>query len=228
MGDKGVETLVKGLIKIHKSGQVSPEEMEAIKSAAHDIVADVMGDALNSSSLESMVSAGSNQSGSKGSTGEIVAAMESKSASGLRLRQLDIGDCQMTNKGAAQIARLISANTPISNLSLTGNKDITEEGWEAIADALKFNRHIVTLSLDYNRLSDTGAALIAGALKVNKTLKSLDLEGNKIGDLGAEKILAAMSDNTTIQDVTLMPGNNIKETLLMEIRELLLSRTGRT
>ncbi len=203
--------------------------MKAIKSAAQDVVKDVMSEALNSASLGSMVSAGSASNTSKGSTAELLAAMEAKNtSSGLRLKQLDIGDCNMTDKGANQIARLISANTPISNLSLTGNKVISAQGWAAIAGALKFNRTITTLSLDYNDLGDRGAAQIADTLLVNTTLKSLDLEGNKIGDVGAEKLCDAVRGNSTVEDITLMPGNNIKETTLMEIRELLLSRTGRT
>lgn len=86
-----------------------------------------------------------------------------------------------------------------------------------IADALRKNSHILSLSLDYNDLGDAGAAILAEALTENNTLKELDLEGNKIGEEGAQKILEMLKVNDVLQDVTLFRGNNISDETLEQI-----------
>ena len=213
LGDEGIRTLVSGLVQIHESGQVPDEHLAAIADATKNIVSDVIHDSLrgNRSRRTSMdiLSAAINQN---------------MTASGLNLKQLDIGDCHMTDEGAYQIASLISNNTPISNLSLTGNKGIGRDGWRAIANALKVNKNLKTLSLDYNNLGDEGVSFFAEAIEENDVLQSLDLEGNGISDVGAERLLEGMQNNNSINDITLMPGNNIKETTLTGIKELLASR----
>ena len=162
--------------------------------------------------------------GSDGSNGTqtaaLVAAIESQNyrGSGLKLQQLDIGDCHMTDVGARQVAKLIELNMPITNLALSGNKGITSDGWRNIAEALERNTFITTLSLDYNNLGDDGAKLISEALRENKTLVSLDLEGNKIGQAGAQNLLYALRENKSVRDITLMPGNRIDEQALKDIR----------
>ncbi len=143
------------------------------------------------------------------------------SGSGLNLKQLDIGDCGMTDQGARDIARLILLNTPITTLSFTGNKNVTPAGWRVIAQALLRNKKITTLSLDYNNLGDDGARVLAEALKLNRTLISLDLEGNKIGQAGGEYLLSAVDRNSTVEDMTLMPGNKITDETLEKIKQKL-------
>ena len=86
---------------------------------------------------------------------------------GLRLRQVDLGDCGMGTKGAEAVARLIRANLALTTLSLTGNKAVGIDGWQAVAKALKENTHIHTLSLDYNHLGDEGTEILAQGLKYN-------------------------------------------------------------
>lgn len=121
------------------------------------------------------------------------------------------------------MAALIRADTLIANLSLTGNKAVTNNGWAAIFNALGHNTHIKTLSLDHNALGDIGAEMLADALQHNNTITSLDLEGNKIGHQGARTLLEALQQNKHIKDLTLMPGNDIPEPLLLEIRETIQS-----
>ena len=162
-----------------------------------------------------------NFQGSDGSSGsQTVAALESQKSrgSGLNLQQLDIGDCRLTDVGARHVAKLIELNTPITNITLSGNKGITSDGWSYIADALKRNTVLTTLSLDYNSLGDDGASLIAETLRENKTLVSLDLEGNKIGQAGAQNLLSALKQNKSIRDITLMPGNRIDDQAQKDIK----------
>ena len=203
--------------------------MVDIRRKAKDVVADVMYDALHSSSLESIVTAGSSAS-TEGSIAKLLAESERLTAgnlSGLALKQLDVGDCQMTTTGATAMAEVIAHSLPIENLSLTGNKEVDIMGWDGIAEALKVNTVITTLSLDYNNLGDGGAAVIAEAVGENKSLKSIDLEGNKIGEEGGRKILEAIRKRPNVQDITLMPGNNIPPSLLQEIKDELASNARR-
>jgi len=86
------------------------------------------------------------------------------------------------------------------------------------------NRHLKILSLDYNSLGDRGASALAAALEENTRLEGLDLEGNQISDVGAEALLEAMKHNGRLEDITLMPGNDIRETTLTAIKEQLAAR----
>ena len=125
--------------------------------------------------------------------------------------------------GARRVAALIKANTPIDNLSLTGNKQISNSGWAAIFNALRNNTFIKVLSLDHNSLGDIGVEMLADALKGNNSITTLDLEGNNIGHQGAKVLLEALKECKKIKDLTLMPGNDISEQLLVEMREVIQS-----
>lgn len=215
LSDAGTERLVAGLLHVHSLrlsdiDSVPPERLEAIQLAARSVVEDIMRDVLQSSSVESMLSAASGVSVSGGG--------------GLRLQMLDLGDSGMTSAGATKLAKLIAANTAIQTLNLTGNKGVGLSGWQAIADALRHNHVIRTLSLDYNELGDAGASIFAQALVDNHCIESLDLEGNKIGDDGGRRILEMVQENPTLGDITLLPGNDISSGTMQSIKEMLLSR----
>ena len=54
----------------------------------------------------------------------------------------------------------------------------------ALAEALRANQTLTTLTLVWNRIGDEGAGRLADALAVNSTLSSLNLRLNRIGDEG--------------------------------------------
>ena len=130
----------------------------------------------------------------------------------------------MTEAGAKRLGELIEANTGLQTLSLTGNKTLSLQGWQAIGDSLKYNKILKTLSLDYSELGDAGADIIAQALKQNTCVEALDLEGNRIGNAGARSLLEMLKENGSVGDITLMPGNDIDESLQQEIKDALMSR----
>ena len=66
-----------------------------------------------------------------------------------------------------------------------GGNGIGDDGAKAIAEALKVNPVLTTLSIWGNKIGAEGAKAIAEALKVNAVLTSLDLMANSIGDDGA-------------------------------------------
>ena len=71
-----------------------------------------------------------------------------------------------------------------SRVVLRGNC-ITAVGAGHIADLLRANRCIRSISLEWNQISSAGAASIANALESNTTLTSIDLRNNSITDEGA-------------------------------------------
>ena len=228
LGDNGVETLVDGIIARYvksKGDNTTPEQMTAVKEAAHSVVSDVIKDVLTSSSVAST------QSEASDGTKQLINKMEEQEAArsseghGLALRQLDLGDSDVTDAGMTSIAKLVAANTGITKLDLSGNRNVGTSGWRDLAHALKTNTEILTLSLDYNKLGDDDLSVLIEGLRENKTLQSLDLESNKITDDGAAMILDLLSVNTTLCDVTLMPGNKVSDNVISVVKKVLDQRS---
>jgi Ran GTPase-activating protein (RanGAP) involved in mRNA processing and transport len=180
------------------------EEGTPIRNVAKDLVKDIMDDVMRSPSFQ-----------------------ELQPAQKFELLQIDLGDTAMEDAGAAEVARMIAFNTPLSTLNLTGNMNIKPAGWESISAALKNNTNLKVLTLDYTMLRDEGIKIIAEGLLENKGLRTLDLEGNFITDKGAEAIVQLLNMNKSIQDVTIMPGNEISEDLQAQIKDALDTRKSK-
>ena len=220
LGDKGVSLVVDSLLDIHhqrskvanrklSNASTTSSEIAAIDSIAKQMSVKVIDQALRS---DSPLQLGNDE--------------RVKEGSGLCLTHLDLGDCKFGNAGAKKVAKLIKRNTHLASLILIANKDIGMEGWMAIGEALKWNSHITTLSLDYNDIDDAAISALAEGLSANRSIQSLDLEGNDISDAGARMLLDAIQNNFAMRDVTLTPGNKISNELLSEIRNNLIGRTS--
>ena len=167
----------------------------------------------------------SDASGREAETGRIVSTYEAHRHQGaLKLEQLDVGDCRITDQGIQSLARLVQADTRIDNLCLTGNRSIGEAGWRAFGRALRDNSIIKTCSMDYAAMGDKGVIGLLEGAEGNKTLRSLDFEGNMIGDDGGQKILEFVRKHPTLNDVVMMPGNHISQTLVDQIKQVLSQR----
>lgn len=140
------------------------------------------------------------------------------------ITNLDLGDCQMGDAGATDIARLLLNNATITDLTISGNS-IGLSGWRIISSALEQNTTLKSLSLDFSNIRDDEAVILADGIKENKGLRSLDLEGNKIGDEGGRSLLEAIKINTTLVDLTLMPMNEISKDIHDEIKAVLDGRS---
>ena len=73
---------------------------------------------------------------------------------------------------------------------------IGDKGAEALAQALKENKHLHTMNLRGNRIGDLGAGALGGMLRKNRTLRNLNLDGNAITKQGAIKILSCIMGDT--------------------------------
>jgi hypothetical protein len=77
------------------------------------------------------------------------------------------------------------------------------EGASALADALKVNKSLTSINLDYNQIGAEGASALADALKMNRTLKSINLCVNAIGNEGASALADALKVNTAVTTINL-------------------------
>ncbi|KJE93094.1 hypothetical protein CAOG_003935 [Capsaspora owczarzaki ATCC 30864] len=108
-----------------------------------------------------------------------------------------LGDRQIGDDGAEAIAEALKVNTTMSELDL-GKNQIGVAGAQSIAEALKVNTTLTTLYLDRNQIGDAGAEAIAEALKVNTTVNVLDLRLCHIGYAGVLALAEALKVNTTV------------------------------
>eukprot|EP00984_Skeletonema_dohrnii_P008654 scaffold3211_cov91-Skeletonema_dohrnii-CCMP3373.AAC.7 len=97
---------------------------------------------------------------------------------------LDLLDNKIGKEGAIALAEALKENTTLTTLTLGWN-GIDKEGAIALAEALKENTTLTALKLENNFIDNEGAIALAEALKENTTLTSLNLEYNEIGDEGA-------------------------------------------
>ncbi|KAL4172023.1 hypothetical protein KRP22_007198 [Phytophthora ramorum] len=65
----------------------------------------------------------------------------------------------------------------------------------AVFRALRVNRTLVSLSLEYAAIDDSAMSALAAALRVNTTLTHLSLVGNRIGPAGARDLADALEDS---------------------------------
>ena len=107
----------------------------------------------------------------------------------------------LTDKDVGCIAEALR-DSGIVELHLTGN-EITMNGAEDIAAALRINQNILRLSVGDNSVSDEGALSFAAALKDNTTLTWLDLQGNSIGNRGVAGLAEVLTTNQTLQELLL-------------------------
>lgn len=91
-----------------------------------------------------------------------------------------------------------------THLSLRNNSiSFGDVGAAALAEALKVNAALTTLSLNGNNIGDVGAAALAEALKGNAALKELRLENTTVGDVGAAALVEALKINTALKTLYL-------------------------
>ena len=136
------------------------------------------------------------------------------------IKFLDIGECGMTDVGAKEIAKLIASNIGLETLSLTGNKDVTVEGWSEIGNGLASNSQIETLEIHHNRLGDEGVEALVKGLRSNRSVSKIDLEGNGIGDTGGQRLIELLQHSKQLRTMYVSQGNDMDEDILKQIMDL--------
>jgi hypothetical protein len=102
---------------------------------------------------------------------------------------VDLSASNLPEDGLLALAEVLKANTELTSLSLRHNS-MSDDGVRALADALKINTALTVLLLGFNSIGNEGAKALAGALEVNSALTLLDLDSNAIGAEGASALKA--------------------------------------
>jgi len=80
---------------------------------------------------------------------------------------------------------------------------------------LKTTSTLTTLNLQNNLISDNGAQALSEALKINSSLTTLNLKSNLIGDSGAQTLAQALKSNSSPTTLDLRRNNGFGGTLAL-------------
>ena len=108
-------------------------------------------------------------------------------------------NCQLTDKGALIISKILRINKTLKYLQISKNF-IEDDGISAISDSLHVNTILTQLVARSCEFHGKGAESIAKMLQVNKTLKSLDISNNNIGKDGIIIITHSIQANTILTE----------------------------
>ena len=119
---------------------------------------------------------------------------------------LDLHNNNTGNKEASELAQVLRYNSSLTCLKLGGKSfgnTIGDEGVKQLAEALKCNQTLISLTLESHYfagggIKSEGASALAEALKSNRMLTHLNLEENKIGQEGAEALANALESNNML------------------------------
>ena len=161
--------------------------------------------ACNASLTDGVLNLSNNGIGNKG-----LQALALSLANNTKLRELRLANNNIGDTGLEALADSLAQNKALRVLSIAGNTAITaigmrsasrflrssgledlrldginvsNEGWNALADALSVNKSLVSLSLQCGwggvSIGDDGLRALARGLSHNSHLKTLDLSGNR-------------------------------------------------
>jgi Ran GTPase-activating protein (RanGAP) involved in mRNA processing and transport len=97
------------------------------------------------------------------------------------LSVLNIGFSGIDDEAAVVLATGLTENRMLEELNLNGNRNISQQGWQAIFGVLQIpSCRLEGLSLDSNTINDAAVIYLSNALVGNSTLKTLSLRSNSI------------------------------------------------
>jgi len=114
------------------------------------------------------------------------------------IQSLSLHGSTIGMKGFEAVAEFLKSDSCcVHTLSLT-NSGLSHNSMKPIADALKVNRTVTSLTLSCNDILQLGAESIAEMVKVNTTIQHLDMYGCKLSERGSSAILEALCENSTV------------------------------
>ncbi|EGD73826.1 hypothetical protein PTSG_05519 [Salpingoeca rosetta] len=127
------------------------------------------------------------------------------------LESLDVGETDADCSAVIAYAAALAGNTALKSLNLDRLVSFTqqEEGTVHIAEMLKQNTTLTSLSMQKHGMTDFGVGRLCQALKDNATLATLDLSCNKITRDGAAELGRVLQTNTSLRSLQL--NNNSLE-----------------
>ena len=128
----------------------------------------------------------------------------------LKLRELEISQCDITSEGAVQLARGLTCSQWLTVLNMWRNR-IGDTGAAALGDMLKYNTSLQKLDIGECSITSQGAVEIAAGLTENSTLHVLNISRNEIGVAGAEAMARMLMQNRALQVLTLSCDETLGE-----------------
>lgn len=118
--------------------------------------------------------------------------------------------------GAAEIlGQFLKKNTCVRSLLVEWNAlGLWDSGMRAICEGLAINQVLLFLDLRNNQITHEGANHLAVALKRNHCLRGMDLRWNNIGLLGGRELLEALKYNKRLVGLELTGKKNTHARLL--------------
>jgi len=96
----------------------------------------------------------------------------------------------------------IASNSTISSLDLGGNTIRLTSHIRALADTLKLNTSLTSISLWNPNINAYDMSILADAFIINTSVLNLDLSSNVIKTTGVEALIDALKINTTIDTIS--------------------------
>jgi len=110
-----------------------------------------------------------------------------------------------------ELVRRIQADDSKLVEVMVWNSSLGNEGITMLADALKNNTVVRSVSFSFTGCGAAGAAALAAGLDGNTSVQELKLSNNALGDEGAAAIAQIIATHPTIKSIELI-GNGISET----------------
>lgn len=110
------------------------------------------------------------------------------------LRELELDDVEMGNRGAKTLAAALEKNRTVRSLSVR-RIGVDDSGAAHFAEMLWRNSTLRELDLGSNPIADGGASALATALRKNSSLAKLALDRSAIRDSGVEALASAMASD---------------------------------
>ena len=126
--------------------------------------------------------------------------------------ELELRDDQLTCEGMEFIAEALRCNFTLIKLDLRAN-DLSDESIVLLMNVLSVERtNLEWLNLSNNQISETGATFVPQMLETNDQLTHLWLEANEINDQGVEAIATALEkSNRTLKQLFLSGNEEITD-----------------
>lgn len=119
----------------------------------------------------------------------------------ITLEDLDLGSNSFGSDGGVAIARSLLVNKSIKKLSMP-HTSIRTEGAKAMAKVIAHNTVLKDLNLDYNySIDEDGFIAIATALRANVTLEKLSMVKDNLGENIWEAFHSALEKNSSLQEL---------------------------
>ncbi|KAF9556568.1 hypothetical protein EC968_008173 [Mortierella alpina] len=147
-----------------------------------------------------------------------------KTSSQLCKLSIEVTPGSVQVKEIEDLAEILKTNSTLTSLSLESNA-IGDDGATALAEALKTNSTLDTLDLRGNTIWFKGLLAFLELLQTNSTLTTLDLRTNKIGDSVAQALAESLKTDKTLTTLDLQ-HNSIGDHGAKELAEAL--RTNST